>query len=373
MTTVIFKATEECNSRCAYCAVVRKNHQGPTIMPAETLERFFVRINAYLSERPEDHLKIIWHGGEPLTLGPDYFYRALELQQKHCADTSGQITHEMQSNLTLFSRKFTDVFRKMGITSFGTSYDPRPGIRGAGKTPDTREYNRRFLDALSLLEEEGFTWGVIYVVTKQSLQNPLEIFRLLTNINPAGSVMFNPVTFYKTNPVDLAITAEEFADFLGALFPYWWENHNRFSGVEPFYSLKQNILDGDETLICTYSGKCGETHFSVGPSGAVSQCGRSADWRLMDNGSIHDRSLSEIMADPRKQSLLKRVGVLMEGDCGGCRFWNICHGGCPLDALAEQGTIMRKSPSCCINRKGFIEKYFEPITGVRYRAREIES
>ncbi len=56
---------------------------------------------------------------------------------------------------------------------------------------------------------------------------------------------------------------------------------------------------------------------------------------------------------------------LEQGECKGCRLWTVCHGGCPLDSYAETGDWMRKSPLCAY-KKGFIEKYFEPITGVRF-------
>ena len=176
MATVIFKPTEACNSRCIYCEVVKKT-RGPKRMTFKTLEVFFRRVNEYLLELPQEEMEIIWHGGEPLLLGPGYFERALHFQEKHCAGTAGRIEHSLQSNLTLLSREFLDPLRKLGITNLGSSYDPIGNIRGLGLKRDWRAYNRGFLDAICLLEEEGFNWGVIYVVTRQSLAQPLEIFQ----------------------------------------------------------------------------------------------------------------------------------------------------------------------------------------------------
>lgn len=336
-------------------------------MPFDILEQFFIRVNAYLAEWPEETLKIIWHGGEPLTLGPQYFYKALELKQAHCKNTGSRISFDMQSNLTLFSKEYVDVLRKMEIKSFGTSYEIIPGIRGRGGKEGSDSYNQHFIETLPLLEQEGFSWGVIYVVTKLSLKNPEELFRILTNLVPSASVMFNPVTFYKNKPEQIAITPEEFVDFLGGIFPEWWHNRDRYPGVDPFDSLADNLIDGNESLICVDSGKCADTHLSVSPDGMVWQCGRSSDWGLMSYGSIVDFSLSDIMGHPQKELLRKRSAILKDGECNGCRFWNICHGGCPLDALAETESVMHKSPWCW-TKKGFIEKYFEPITGIRYQS-----
>jgi len=365
MKTIIFKATDLCNSNCIYCHAVRKEDASIKIMPLDVLEQFFIRADEFLRKDPEETLKIIWHGGEPLMLGPDYFYRALEFKRRHCRETGGRISFDMQSNLTLFSREYVDVLREMNIQSFGTSFELLPGIRGRGGKEGSDRYNRQFIEALSLLEEEGFSWGIIYVVTKPALKEHLLLFRALTNFVPTASVMFNPVTFYRERPDEIAITAEEFVDFLGAIFPEWWRHRDRYPGVDPFKSLVENIMEGSDSLICVDSGRCADTHLSVTPDGTIWQCGRSSDWGLMRYGSILDHSLPEIMNHPGKELLRKRTARLREGECGGCRFWDICHGGCPLDALAENGSVMHKSPWCWA-KKGLIENYFEPVTGLRY-------
>jgi uncharacterized protein len=366
MATMILKATEACNARCVYCDVVRKERPPEANMPLETLEQLFVRVNEFLLKRIDESMDIIWHGGEPLLLGSEYFARALEFQEKHCPATSSRVRHTMQSNLTLFSREFTDVFRKLGIGSLGSSYDPIPGLRGLGKNVDSDAYNRRFLKAIRLLEEAGFRWGTIYVVTKLSLQKPLEIFHFLANLRPGGGIMFNSVLIYGDRSEDLAITPEEFVDFLGEIFPFWWRHRNRYPDVEPFRSLTLNLIENENRLTCADSGNCADYHFNLAPDGTVSQCGRSSDWDLLDYGSIFDRSLSAVLADPLRDELRRRNKFLAEGECNGCRFWPICHGGCPLDAWAEKRSFLHKS-SWCYAKKGFIEKYFEPVTGLKPR------
>ena len=365
MTTVIFKPTEACNGNCVYCDVVRKDREKGARLGLETLEHFFVRINEYLLERPDEHFQVIWHGGEPLLLGPDYFMRAHEFQERHCADTKERISHEIQSNITLFTRDFVEVFRTLGIDRVSTSYDPIPDVRGLGSSVDSAAYNRRFMDALCLLEDEGFDWGMIYVVTKLSLDAPVDLFYFLTNLNKTGSVKFNPIYHFKRKITNLAVTPEEFVEFLGAIFPVWWEHRDRFRGTRPFRSLVESIIERSGGIECAESGMCADTHLSVGPSGHWSQCGRSSDWGLLDYGTIKDHSIGAALRDTRKEMFRGRSAHLRKGECAGCRLWDICHGGCPLDSYAETGDWMKKSPLCAY-KKGFIEKYFEPITGVRF-------
>lgn len=370
MATLILKATERCNSNCAYCDVVRKTTTG-TSMPVEVLETVFIRINEFLREHADEDVEILWHGGEPLILGAEYFEKAIELEERHCTETRSRIRHAMQTNLTLFDERFVGVFERLGIGAVGTSYDPQPGMRGPGKKVDTDAYNRLFLNGLGMLRSNGLGWGLIYVVTKKSLERPLQVFHFLTNFLLTGGVNLNPVLIYDDERKHLAITPEEFADFLGEIFPLWWEHRNRYPDLEPFRSFVRNIIDGSTSLGCVDSGSCTYFHVNVAPDGSTSQCGRSADWGLLDYGNIADAPLYDILHNPERDQLQERVAVLQNTECSGCRFWDICHGGCPLDAYSQHSDFMHKS-EWCESKRRFVENYFEPITGVKFEPNQSE-
>jgi uncharacterized protein len=358
MATVIFKPIEACNSNCIYCNAIRRKPLAPAPMPLETLELFFRRINEYLLEQDREQMQILWHGGEPLLLGPDYFRRAIEFQNRHCPATRGRIQHTLQSNLTLLSKDFVGPLKELGIRNVGTSYEPIANLRG-GPGLDSAAYNRKFMEALRLLEEEGFSWSIVYVVTKLSLAQPMKIFHFFSNLSPKGALMFNPVLLYGKRGEELKITPKEYADFLGAIFPYWWRHRNPSFLVEPFHSLTQNLLEGSRPLICRDSGRCATSHICLLADGSLSQCGRSADGKLLDYGTIFEKSFSQVLADPQRDLQMRRNAVLQETECKGCRLWDICHGGCPVDAYLIHGSFLHKS-QWCLGENAFIEKYFEP-------------
>jgi len=365
--SVIAKATELCNAGCVYCDVVRKPAAAVRTMTPQVLELLFLRVNEYLSEHPEGEVQIVWHGGEPLLAGPAFFKRARKLQQQHCAGNAHRVHHCMQTNLTLLTREFIEVLRSLGITSLGTSYEPLPGLRVLGKRADHKAYNRKFMNGLRLLEKEKFTWGMIYVVTRHSLERPLDLFYFLMNFQPQGQVMLNPVLLYQDQPDPLAITPSEYTDFLGAIFPTWWQHRDRYPNLEPFRSIGRNLVENSRLLACAETGSCHRTHVNLAPDGSLSLCGRSADWKLLEHGSIRDFSFTQALQHQDREVLRQRNRVLAERECRDCRFWEICHGGCPLDGWAESGNLLGRSPWGCA-RKNFIEKYFEPISGVCYRS-----
>lgn len=367
MAAIILKATEKCNSNCYYCDVVYKKNTG-TSMPLDILELTFFRINEYLKTFPDEKIELLWHGGEPLLLGPKYYWSAFKFQEKHCPETTNRIEHNIQTNLTCFNEGFVEIFQKLGINVIGTSYDPVPHMRGPGKPIDSDKYNKRFMKALNILEKHRIGWGMIYVVTKKSLAKPLDVFLFLTNLRLSGGINFNPVLIYDKERRDVAITPEEFVEFLGEIFPIWWKYRHRYPDIEPFKSLVDNIIEEGLSLGCVDSGDCTYHHINIAPDGETSQCGRSADWGLLQYGNIKEKSFDEILHNKQRDQLEKRVKKLPLKDCKGCRFWELCHGGCPLDAYSQHKDFMHKSEWCDAKR-GFIEKNFEPITETKFTPR----
>ncbi|MBN2519422.1 MAG: radical SAM protein [Bacteroidales bacterium] len=361
MAVVIFKAVEKCNSNCIYCDVIKK-HQDE-IMNYDLLKLIFIRMNEYLKDNPDENISFTWHGGEVCLLGPDYFKVALELQDEYCSETKTRIDHQVQSNLTIITQEIIDLFKRLGIKQIGSSFEPIHHIRGFGAKRNSKLYNQKFVEGIKLLNKNHMTWGVIYVVHKLSLKMPLEIFYYLTNLNIRSHPNFNQVKIYGEDKNNLAITGEEFADFLGAIFPVWFKYQDRYPNVQPFSRLLMNVKDHSLSMVCESSGICSFRWIYIGPDGETSQCGRAGDYSILSYGNLRNNTFEEIMHSPQRNQLAERQSILPETECKNCRFWGICHGGCPLDAFMTYGDFMNAAPSCEAT-KIFMEKYFEPVTGL---------
>lgn len=364
MPTIIFKATEACNANCIYCDVVARKE--PKTISLELLELIYKRVDHYLKEYPEDDMQIVWHGGEPCMAGIEVYRKALEFQNMHCSETKHRINYAVQSNLTMINQDFIDVFREMGIDSLGTSYEPIHGLRGLGKKRDSLAYNKRFFKGINLLNQNNISWGFIYVVTKKVLSRPLDILYYLSNLSLRGGFIIHPVLVYNNeDPHNIAITGEEYADFLGVMFEEWWKLRDRFPEIDPFRGYLLNYTTKKVSVSCVDGGYCAYTHVYIGPDGRTSHCGRAADWDLIDYGNISEFNLVEIFADKKREVFANRNAILRQSECEGCEYWEICHGGCPLDAWNENGDFSNKTELCTIKRM-FLKKYFEPITGLKF-------
>jgi radical SAM protein with 4Fe4S-binding SPASM domain len=186
----------------------------------------------------------------------------------------------------------------------------------------------------------------------------------LTNLNLDSAPNFHRIKVIYEDKDHLAISAREFADFLGTMFKVWWANRDRYGAVQPFQWYADNIIDNKISLNCEISGDCAYRWFYLGPEGEASHCGIGGDYRALSYGNIKDRSIYDILHDRQRDEMAKRQIVLAETKCKDCCFWRICHGGCPIAAYLKNGDFHHPAPSC-EETTTFFEKYFEPITGIK--------
>lgn len=369
MPTLIFKETEACNSNCIYCDVIARKK--PRTIKKDLLRRVFICINEHLEQYPQEYFSIVWHGGEPCIVGAEFYEHVLDLENEVCSNTKNRIEHDIQTNLTLINQHMIDVFKRMGITRVGTSYEPYKGIRGFGENRDSDAYNKKFFKGIELIEKNGFSWGFIYVVTRRVIDKPLEIFNILTNFKVRGGFQLHPVYSYKNeDPNGVGITAKEFAVFLGEIFKVWWDKRELYPYVEPFFSYLNHYGKGGP-VCCSDSGNCAYSHIYIGPEGELSHCGRASDWDVFEVGNIQEMNIIDAFKSLYRQQLAMRSEYLQQADCKGCEYFKICHGGCPLDGWNSTGSIMSKT-EWCLSRRYFLKNYFEPITGLKFNGTKYE-
>lgn len=321
----------------------------------------FDRFNEYLTARPDERINVVFHGGEPLAAGKESFWEALRLLESRCGETRDRISFNIQSNLTLVDDETLSLLKQLGINHIGTSYDYASGVRGLGPDRDTKAYNRRFFDGIRRVEAAGMTWGFIYVVTSATVRRPVETFNHLLNLSSRGLFHFSPVLVYRDaddEAKSLAVTPREYAGFLGAILPLWLARRDRLDYVEPFAHLWRYYRYGVLPAGCNDAPSCG-LHVYIGPDGELSQCGRAADWNIIDYGRLADRTLAEVLADPLREELDSRRNRLAEGDCRDCPYLEVCGGGCPLDAYDAYDDFDRRSPRCEALR-AFLKDWFLP-------------
>src|SRR5579864_6023179 len=100
---VVIQATPFCNINCRYCYL--PNRLSTKRMDNTTLSRVFEVL--FSSSLLSDHISIVWHAGEPLTLPIAFYEQAFQTAEQF--NTHGtHVTHCFQTNGTLINQAWCD-------------------------------------------------------------------------------------------------------------------------------------------------------------------------------------------------------------------------------------------------------------------------
>ncbi len=116
MANILYKTTRKCNANCIYCfdKVNQFAHSQNLnkVMPIEDFKKMFRYICDHWGETD---MEWCWHGGEPLMAGYEWFNEALFYMHVETLKHRIHIQHGMQTNGTLFDKKWQQLFDKYNV------------------------------------------------------------------------------------------------------------------------------------------------------------------------------------------------------------------------------------------------------------------
>mgnify|MGYP003175371898 CR=1 FL=1 len=108
--------TDYCNMKCKYC-FFNKDIHSTNRMDEKTLYQIMKIIIPFY-----DRVSFVWHGGEPLSMGLNFYKTVVKLQKEFSINHNIQIYNSIQSNLTLLTDEMANFFANNNF-SLSTSYD----------------------------------------------------------------------------------------------------------------------------------------------------------------------------------------------------------------------------------------------------------
>lgn len=181
---VILQPTPFCNINCSYCYLPDRSNKAR--MSFATVEK----IRDFLEPLPKqkEPLTICWHGGEPLTVGIDFYENALRIL--HPEVFACRVRHNFQTNGMLVTDEWCDFIKKNNI-ALGVSIDGPKHVHDSRRI--TRSHRGTFdstVAGLNKLRKHGIPFATISVITPQSLDHAEEVISFLFSLKPV-QVGFN--------------------------------------------------------------------------------------------------------------------------------------------------------------------------------------
>jgi uncharacterized protein len=334
---VIAKSSDVCNYQCSYCYV--EHNSSVPIMPLETAKIALEKIIGYIGGKRK--INFIWHGGEPLMAGPEFFVKIVEFSEQF---HDSNIEHCIQTNGSLLTDDFLIFCAEKAVT-VSLSFDGPAEIHDMNrKDLNGKGTHYRTMQALQKIKKAGLTLGCVCVLHKQNVDRIAELYQFFSS---------NRINF-RVNPVvrsgravnnynALALTPVEYGLAMRRLFDLWFYDNGAIQ-VEPLHTIVGNYV-GPSIWGCDYHGNCLKNIISINPDGTVYPCGRFAGLEKFRLGNITRNTLRSIFATPLFRTLSGRSAETIES-CRDCIFSEVCNGGCMITAHMARGNVYDRDYYC---------------------------
>ena len=318
---IVVKLTRNCNFRCEYCHDLAFDSQP---MSFETLAYTIQRM---LSWKDESAFRFIWHGGEPLLRGHDFFLKILALQEKFRREGQ-KIQNNIQTNGYLIDNKFIDLFDQYGVT-MGVSLDGPSFIHDAQRRNTAGEPTfDSVMQAIRRLQARNIPFGALSVLTSRSLATPPKKFLKFYQENGINNVGFLPVR--SSNALEgESLPAEEYAAYITRMFDEWLRLDDPNLRIREFSDWIALSL-GLPGILCSSNGGCAGTTFSVDLDGSIYCCDKFVNTNGFCYGNIKELNFNRLKQSEEFLGICAKAKRLAS-KCQNCQWNRFCAGGCMHD------------------------------------------
>ncbi len=310
-----------CRLRCPHCYLTLEQRQDPTILAVADLRAACEKIDAYFTRRGLKQKTIIcyWYGGEPTSMGREYFTAACEAIGEVFAEAKGYtVKHTVLTALIGVDPAWFPLFDRWGKGEVQSSFDGL--MRGKGYL---RQWEQKAREVVAF----GLRFSTISVVNSELLQaGPAQTMDYLAQLGVAETSWL-PFMWNEQNDGEkyetFAPTMEAWCHFMVALTERWIERREAGLAAPEIGQLR--FILGQRRMP-TLSNIAGQTLFLL-PDGEFVLPDYRNGWQefMQPFGNILTQSFEEVLTSPARRRYLRRQ-VLRNGnpECRDCDHAGHC-------------------------------------------------
>lgn len=208
-STVVVQPTSLCNIACTYCYLPHKSER--RLLADDVLAAVVAAVRRWDDQGRA--VEILWHSGEPLTVGPARFRELLG------APWPAGTVHRIQTNATLIDRTWCDLFEELG-PEIGVSVDGPAGMDRNRVTRAGRPAHGRIEAGIGMLRGRGIPFDVLAVAHDPAPQAAVELYGYVLGLG-ARSLGVLPVETIGVFAGGSTAARDQWAHFFAALFLAW--------------------------------------------------------------------------------------------------------------------------------------------------------
>ena len=367
---LILQPTSLCNLNCRYCYV--PGRKDSSVMDENILETSMKLV--LTSDFLGDEISILYHAGEPMTVGMDFYKKAVELAKRY-QKPEIKVFQTMQTNGVLVNQKWCDFLREEDF-AVGVSIDGPQFLHDQNRKNWSNQGSfQKSLKGYHQLKSAGVKTGVLSVITKDHLDYPDELFSFYLeqgidnvgfNIEETENANLNS-SHATDDPTELIKTI----DFISRIYDLWYESSDKISIREIDRVVKSLYLKNKNSNFQTTVEECqGLSLLTIQKNGDISTF--SPEFAGIKSEQFNDFVIGNILNVNHISELensyfyLKLKASIEKGKAvceKTCSHFDFCGSAYLASRYTENGTLEKPlSLSCILQQQTFNHLILEKIS-----------
>ncbi|MGI5341295.1 cyclophane-forming radical SAM peptide maturase AmcB [Streptomyces sp. CA-181903] len=349
--TVVVQPTSFCNMGCSYC-YLRDRGLRNDMLP-ETA--------AALAQSLADlagighPLGLVWHGGEPLTLGTAKLSTLLAPFEDLRLD--GRLHHYMQTNATLVSPAWCDLLQEFEFR-VGVSIDGPAALNTQRVDLRGRPAFERIMRGIDRLRERDIPFSVIAVVGREGINHPEELLDFLATLG-CHSIGFNIEEAEGVNTERTPPTRDQAVEFWRRVLS-WSRSQSgpvvrELERISEYLSLSRSgrKSDWDSRLLdpiptVTWDGNV----VLLSPELADTSDPAYGDFLA---GNVREKAIADMLREAAHLRYVREFLTGLERCQAECEFFDFCRGAQAGNRYFENGSLDTTETNYCrVSRQALV-------------------
>ncbi|HEV2300896.1 MAG TPA: cyclophane-forming radical SAM/SPASM peptide maturase GrrM/OscB [Stellaceae bacterium] len=346
---LVVQPTPFCNIDCRYCYL--PDRRSKAVVGDGTLANLFSQV--FASGWLGEGLSVIWHAGEPMVLGPEFYRRAFRLIDR-LKPPDFPIAHSFQTNGTLIDDAWCAFFTaekvRVGVSVDGPQrFHDKNRVTRAG-----RGTFERTIAGIRRLRRHGVPFHVISVLTAESLAAPAEMFDFYVR-EGIGEVCFNieeSEGAHVSETFGAAGVADAYYRFLGEFWRLSAAMPGKIAFIREVEHALQHVLRPDDAPFfnelvepfAVVSMDCRGNISTFSPELLGLKDPQYGDFIF---GNINSDALVDMARSPVLARMLGDIAAGVAMCRESCEYFSVCGGGEPVNKLAENGAFASAETTYC--------------------------
>ena len=352
--TAYIKPTNYCTVDCEHCYLTEDVRANKLTMSDETLRQTAKLLLGIAKKEGQESLHIIWHGGEPMMLQPDWYEHAISILDEEIGRE--KYTQGMQTSMIPYKENWDNLIKERFDSFLGSSIDFTQ--RKIGNSTDS--YKNVWLKRVKKARKQGFTIIPSMVPTRFEMGHGKEIVDWFEeNDFPAFNI--ERYSDVGENKIDTTTNIHH-SKFLIEVFDFVLQrliNGKRASQINVVSAAITGVLysmPGDR-----WGGKCQREFIVIEPDGSTNSCPDRTSFES-SFANVSEGAEGFISSPMRKNWIRIQNSYHKEDHCRECEFNTWCKSGCPI-----ANNKLSESERECSGYKTYLLHVKEALSNPEYK------